>query len=83
MLAMSRRFPSSRPGPSLEGCAGAVAGFTLTYIGVEAALPGALHPIHWGVTVLGAVSGYLIGQVVYRVKAGNVPVRGHRVGRRK
>ena len=80
---MLPRPPSARSGPSLEGCAGGVVGFTLTYIGVEGALPGALHPIHWGVTVLGAIVGYLIGHGVSRFKAGNTPFRSPGEGRRR
>ena len=63
------------PGPSLEACAGVVLGGTVTYFGVEAMLPGPLHPVHWGVTLGGAVIGYLIGQTVHRFKTGDTPWR--------
>lgn len=72
---------SSTPGPSLAGCAGAVVGVTVAYIGAEAALAGPLHPVHWGITLLGGVIGYAVGEAISRYKAGDAPYRGPR-GRR-
>ena len=47
--------------PSLEGCAGAALGFTVSYLVVEAAMAGPLHPVHWLVAGLGGALGYAVG----------------------
>ena len=57
-------------GPSLEGCAGIVTGFTLTYLGAEAALVSNPHPVHWLVTLAGAGLGYGVGHVVFLWREG-------------
>lgn len=57
-------------GPSLEGCAGIITGFTLTYLGAEAALVSKPHPVHWLVTLAGAGLGYGIGHVVFLWREG-------------
>lgn len=75
---MPSRPRSSAPGPSLEGCGGAVVGITLAYIGAEAALSGPLHPIHWGISLLGGVIGYLVGEATHRYTTGEAPFRGSR-----
>ena len=80
---MPNRSRPSEPGPSLEGCAGAVVGFTLAYLSAEATLSGAPHPVHWGVTLLGAIIGYAIGHAVYLYKAGRTQARGARRPRRR
>lgn len=70
---MPSRPRSSEPGPSLEGCGGAIVGITLAYIGAEAALSGPLHPVHWGITLLGGVIGYLVGETRHRYKTSDAP----------
>ena len=55
-------------------------GVTLGYISAEAALPGPVHPIHWGVALLGAGAGYLLGQGVNRLKEGRQPLPAVRRG---
>lgn len=71
--------PSPPPsGPSLEACAGAVVGVTVAYIGAEAALAGPLHPVHWGLALLGGAIGYAVGEAIHRYKAGEAPFRGPR-----
>lgn len=75
-----RRAPT--PGPSLEGLAGTVIGFTAVYLGAEAALPGALHPLHWVVTLRGGGIGYAVGHALSLWKDGMLFVRDARDGRR-
>lgn len=62
---MSHQRSTTDHGPSLEGCAGVVMGFTLADLVAEAALVGQPHPIHWLVTLAGAGLGYGIGHVVF------------------
>lgn len=81
-VIVSPRRRADDPGPSLEGCAGAVVGFTGAYLAAEAALPGSAHPTHWLLTLAGAAIGYLIGHATYLVKEGYGPLLGRRRDRR-
>lgn len=69
-------------GPSLEGLAGAVVGFTAVYLGVEAVLPEALHPSPWVVTLLGGALGSAIGHADNLWRKAALFFRAGRDGRR-
>lgn len=44
-----------------------IAGLLFTgYIGAELALGQEPHPVHWSAAAVGAVVGYIVGQVWYR-----------------
>lgn len=62
------RSPREAHGPSLEGLAGLVIGLLVAYLGAEAGLPGNRHPLHWVLAAVGGGVGYLIGDIIARVK---------------
>ncbi len=57
-------------GPSLGGLAGSVPGFTIAYLGAEAAVGGPMHPIHWVVAFVGGLFGYLVGHGIWMYREG-------------
>lgn len=64
---MSRRRHDPE-GPSLEALAVPASAIVPAYLGAEAALPGAFHPLHWLITAAGGGLGYFIGTGVFRFK---------------
>jgi F0F1-type ATP synthase assembly protein I len=75
---MSPHPRRSDSGPSLEACAGVVVGLTFAYLIAESAVVGPLHPVHWGLALVGAALGYLAGQAVHRFRNGESPWGGTR-----
>jgi hypothetical protein len=56
-------------GPSLEALAGAVIAGPIGYLAVEGIMNDGRHPIHYVVTAVVGVIGYVIGASVYRWRA--------------
>lgn len=51
-------------GPSLEALAGAVIAFPVGYLAAESIMNDNRHPLHWLITVLIALLGYLAGAAI-------------------
>ena len=53
-------------GPSLEALAGSVIAGPIGYLAAEGIMNDNRHPIHWLITVVIGIVGYVIGAGVYR-----------------
>lgn len=53
-------------GPSLEALAGVALAFPIGYLAVEGIMNDNRHPIHWVITGVVGVVGYLVGHGIYR-----------------
>ena len=65
-LASNRTGPKRpRFEPSLEGMMGLVVGGMAIYIFAEMSLQGRPHPAHWFAAALGALFGFMAGELVH------------------
>jgi len=64
--AARRERARKSEGPSLEALAGAVIAGPIGYLAVEGIMNDGRHPLHYSVTAVAGVIGYMIGAGVYR-----------------
>ncbi|MDQ3549621.1 MAG: hypothetical protein M3439_12480 [Chloroflexota bacterium] len=66
IIAQRKQRERTSEGPSLEALAGAVIAGPIGYLAVEGIMNDGRHPIHYVVTAVFGIIGYMIGAGVYR-----------------
>lgn len=68
IVAARRERARASEGPALEALAGAIIAGPIGYLAVEGIMNDNRHPIHWIVTIVAGIAGYVIGAGFHRWK---------------